>query len=573
MQKLRINDYNKIKKYLDEANYEGYNSNFVTMMMWDHEYHIEYELHDNYLIMLQKYEDTYYFAMPFCKKEYYQEAIDYMIEYASIHQFDFLIDCVIQEVRDEIKKIYGSKLVAVATPFNDDYIYTREALMTLSGKKMQKRRNHFNAFIKENTDFVYKEIEDEDIDNVLACLKKWDNEHRNEESVQSEFIGIMYLLMHRHELNIRTGCIYINGALEAFIIGSPLRHQTIQIHVEKANREVRGLYVAICKYFLENNYEEYLYVNREEDMGLDSLRQAKQALHPVKMVNKYSIYSNDFVISKASLEDKGEIKTLWQENFEDENDESTEFYFSTCYKEEHTFVLKSMNKVVCAIQIVPYLLQDGPDTKTAYFILGVSTKKQYQRNGCMKILMEHILSMEPYKDHTILLQAYNPNIYYPFGFKEMYYQQQVIIENVAYPIDEKIHEQQLDVKDLLSLYQKYTQNFTGQRIRDEKYYQEYLLPRCEAFDDHIIGIYNDTICVGYCIYHQNEDSIAIQEIIYQGQNGFDDCIRYFTTFDKQIIVTCDTVVEVVGQKEILSNMLSNDISTSTIDTLFINEIL
>ena len=38
MQKLLLKDYDKIKKYLDDANYEGYNSNFVTMMMWDHEY-------------------------------------------------------------------------------------------------------------------------------------------------------------------------------------------------------------------------------------------------------------------------------------------------------------------------------------------------------------------------------------------------------------------------------------------------------------------------------------------------------------------------------------------------------
>ena len=47
MKKLLISDYDKIKKYLDDANYEGYNSNFVTMMMWDHEYEIYYEIHDH----------------------------------------------------------------------------------------------------------------------------------------------------------------------------------------------------------------------------------------------------------------------------------------------------------------------------------------------------------------------------------------------------------------------------------------------------------------------------------------------------------------------------------------------
>ena len=51
MQKLLLKDYDKIKKYLDDGNYEGYNSNFVTMMMWDHEYKIYYEIKDNFILL------------------------------------------------------------------------------------------------------------------------------------------------------------------------------------------------------------------------------------------------------------------------------------------------------------------------------------------------------------------------------------------------------------------------------------------------------------------------------------------------------------------------------------------
>lgn len=572
MQKLRINDYNKIKKYLEESNYEGYNSNFVTMMMWDHEYHIKYEIHENYLIMLQQYENTYYFAMPFCKKEYYQEAIDYMLGYATQHQFPFLIDCVIQEVRNEIMKIYGSKLVAIATPYNDDYVYTKEALMTLSGKKMQKRRNHFNAFLKENNNFIYKEIEDDDIDNVLACLKKWDNDHRNEESVQSEFIGIIYLLMHREELNIKTGCIYINNSLEAFIIGSPLQHQTIQIHVEKANKEIRGLYVAICKYFLENNYPTYLYVNREEDMGIETLRQAKRSLHPYKMINKYCIQRKDFVISQASLQDTKAIIDLWKNNFPDENEETTDFYFSTCYNNENTFVLKIQNKVISAIQIVPYSIQNRESIDTVYFILGVSTIKEYQHNGCMKELLNHILSMEPFKQHKILLQAYMPSIYYSFGFQEEYYHQRVIVDNNAYTSDLSVTSSSLANKQLVALYENYCKKYIGYRIRDEKYYQEYLLPRCKAFNDTLVGLYKNDYCLGYCIYQEGYDSITINEIIYLDQASLDTIIKYFISFNKTIIIECDIYANIAGQKEIVCTMMSNIINNDN-QLLFINEVL
>ena len=41
MKPLKLSDLNIILPFLDKADYEGYNSNFVTMMMWNHEYHID----------------------------------------------------------------------------------------------------------------------------------------------------------------------------------------------------------------------------------------------------------------------------------------------------------------------------------------------------------------------------------------------------------------------------------------------------------------------------------------------------------------------------------------------------
>ena len=301
MRKLLLNDYHKIKKYLDDANYEGYNSNFVTMMMWDHEYEIYYEIKDNFMVMLHTYLDEKFFAMPFCKPEYYYEAIEYMQNYAKEHNFLFRIDLAVEESMSLIKERYGDKFLYLHNEDFDDYVYTKKSLESLAGKKMQKRRNHFNAFVKENPNYIYKEIEDEDVDNVLQCLKKWDFSHRIEESVISEYIGIVYLLVHRHELEIKTGCIYINGQLEAFIIGSPLKHSTVQIHVEKANKDIRGLYVAIGKFFLERNFEGYEFVNREEDMGLESLRRAKQMLHPVKMVKKYNLFLITYQLCRQQI--------------------------------------------------------------------------------------------------------------------------------------------------------------------------------------------------------------------------------------------------------------------------------
>ena len=575
MKKLLISDYDKIKKYLDDANYEGYNSNFVTMMMWDHEYEIYYEIHDHYLIMLHTYLNEHFFSMPFCKEENYQEAIEYMMEYANNHHFAFRIDLAVDKFVDKIKEIYQDKFLYLHNEDNDDYIYEKKSLETLSGKKMQKRRNHFNAFIKEHPDYVYKEIEDEDIDNVLNCLKKWDTDHSNENSVVSEFIGIVYLLIHRKELNIKTGCIYLNGQLEAFIIGSPLKHKTVQIHVEKANKDIRGLYVAIGKFFLEQNYADYELVNREEDMGLDSLRRAKKMLHPIKMIHKYTIVTNNQSIVKANNSDIPQIIDLWEKSFKDENEQSTKFYFDKCYQNENTYLLKNNHHLVSMVQIVPYTIILDNKEYLAYFILGVATDKNYQKQGLMKKLMNYVLNLTQYQGQKILLQAYQPEIYYNFGFKEDYFHKITKVNKEYYQNNTELNIiTDYDCTKSLSLYQKFTEKYNGYRKRDLDYYKNYLIARCLAYDESLKIFYDKTNAIGYMIYSEDENQIKVSELIYENDTAMNKMIAAIINNDKELIIESDMLTNINGESQVICTMLTNFLKNSCQDNNFyINECL
>ena len=575
MQKLLLKDYDKIKPYLDDADYEGYNSNFVTMMMWDHEYEIFYEIKENYLIMLHTYMNEKFFAMPFCKPEYYQEALEYMLEYANKHNFIFRIDLAVEKSKILIEELYGNKFLYLHDEDFDDYIYSKASLETLSGKKMQKRRNHFNAFFKEHPDYIYKEIEDEDIDNVLQCLKKWDFSRRIEESVVSEYIGIVYLLVHRHELNIKTGCIYIDNKLEAFIIGSPLKHSTIQIHVEKANKDIRGLYVAIGKLFLEQNYENYEFVNREEDMGLESLRKAKRALHPVKLLKKYTIILNNQTINQASDKDLYNIIDLWRSSFEDEDEKSTNFYFMNRYQKENTYVLKNNDLVVSMLQIIPYTLIFDEKEEDVYFILGVATNKTYRKQGLMKKLMNYVLSLSKYQNAKIILQAYNPELYYQFGFSQDYYHKITEVDNNLYENNFLIKTtKNNDYIKLLNLYNQFCKKYTGYRKRNIEYYQNYLALRCEAFDEKIKVFDLNNKSIGYVIYSEEDVVIKISEIIYLEQAYLEMIIGHFMTFDKKVFIESDLKAIIKGDYKYVCTMMSNFLENNFQDNNFyINECL
>ena len=88
-------------------------------------------------------------------------------------------------------------------------------------------------------------------------------------------------------LDVRGGCIRIDGKLAAFALGSLLNGDTAVIHFEKADAAYDGLYAAINMLVLKNAFPEVKWVNREEDMGIPGLRKAKESYNPVRQVHKY----------------------------------------------------------------------------------------------------------------------------------------------------------------------------------------------------------------------------------------------------------------------------------------------
>jgi len=69
-------------------------------------------------------------------------------------------------------------------------------------------------------------------------------------------------------------------------MGERLCDDTFVIHFEKAFSDVDGAYPMINQQFIIHELADYTYVNREEDMGLEGLRRAKESYKPVFMAEK-----------------------------------------------------------------------------------------------------------------------------------------------------------------------------------------------------------------------------------------------------------------------------------------------
>ena len=167
-----------------------------------------------------------------------------------------------------------------------DYIYETESLIHLSGKKLHQKRNHFNYF-KKNYQYTYRSLTQVDMPTCLKLYDSWEEEKEGGRRLSGSREATMRLLTHFDRLPVRGGGLFVDGKLVAFSIGEKVSEDMALIHLEFAT-DLRGAYNVINSEFCAHEWADCTFVNREEDMGLTGLRQAKLAYRPVRLIDKYN---------------------------------------------------------------------------------------------------------------------------------------------------------------------------------------------------------------------------------------------------------------------------------------------
>ncbi len=173
-----------------------------------------------------------------------------------------------------------------------DYIYLRETLSTLTGKKLQPKRNHINKFLKLYPQYAYTELTPADFPECLALMRKWSAEKDEGEpllSLADEARAVETVFANWQQLGASGGVLRVGGRVVAFTYGSPINYDTFGVCVEKADTDYEGAYALINREFARTIPSSYVYVNREEDLGVEGLRRAKLSYHPEVLLNKHIV--------------------------------------------------------------------------------------------------------------------------------------------------------------------------------------------------------------------------------------------------------------------------------------------
>lgn len=174
---------------------------------------------------------------------------------------------------------------------NSDYLYNTRDLAELKGKKYDGKRNHINRFMKEHT-FEYVPLECGLLDECTRIMEEWcrDKDCSCQEGDYCERNANLEILRHFKTLGCKGALIKVDGEFAAFTVGEMLNEDTAVIHIEKARSSINGLYTVINQQFVQREWNGTVYINREQDLGLEGMRKAKLSYHPVTLVEKFNVY-------------------------------------------------------------------------------------------------------------------------------------------------------------------------------------------------------------------------------------------------------------------------------------------
>ncbi len=198
----------------------------------------------------------------------------------------FRVYGVTKEAAEELRKTGRYNIEEMRDLY--DYLYSAEDIITLKGKRFHSKRNHISKF-KELYNYEFKPMQSSDISECIEMEMEWAKKHGDEGTVYDEKSAIKNAIYNMEKLELSGGVIRVDNRLAAFTIGQATGSGMGIVHFEKADTDYAGIYTALNQMYAEYAFSEMETINRQEDMGLENLRKAKQSYHPIKLVEKYKV--------------------------------------------------------------------------------------------------------------------------------------------------------------------------------------------------------------------------------------------------------------------------------------------
>ena len=266
----------------------GCEFSFANLYLWGRQSFAE--MNGNVIIFSQFDRRTVY-PFPLGKADI-KEAISAIIEDANARGIPCRITGMSHSQAKYLEESFPEKFKFHTDRGSYDYVYDIDDLSELRGKKYHSKKNHLNRFIENNPDYKALPITEENIAMAESFVNEWfiTKEKENPDGdYMMEKAAIKKAFKHYFEIGLEGLIIVSRGEVLALTMGSILSSDTFDVQFEKARSDVNGAYTVVNYEFaryIREKYPDVRFLDREEDMGIEGLRKAKESYKPHHLIEK-----------------------------------------------------------------------------------------------------------------------------------------------------------------------------------------------------------------------------------------------------------------------------------------------
>lgn len=243
------------------------------------------------------------------------------------------------------------------------------------------------------------------------------------------------------------------------------------------------------------------------------------------------------MIRLAQEHDQNAIYRIWKEVFAFDDGGYTDYYFRHLYHHDQTWVYEADGQIVSTLQMRPHVMVLQGRRIQYYFIAGVATVPAYRGRGYMKALMKHALSIADRQCLLTVLQAYQPELYVPYGFTPFYprkrydFQRGDIKRYNTSRITTEVSED-----ELLDVYRRFCASFDGYMLRDEQSFRQ-LKKQLQSEHGTLAAFRRqDGTVSGYMVLYETGKRCVVDEIVYLDGEALACMLSYASMRRKEVTV-------------------------------------
>lgn len=387
-------------RYGEEERYSC-ESSFANNYLWRSAYHVEVVEINGCLVLRMQSDGNTTYSYPVGAGDK-KQTVEQLLAYCREQGEKLTLQLLEAKDREQLLEWFPGQFLIDGNRDSYDYIYLREKLATLSGKKLHGKRNHIARF-KDGDDWSYEEVTPENLEECRSMTYRWMRMRTEKwsEEMETEVMVLHDAFDHFEELGLVGGVLRKAGEMVAFTMGEALNSETFVVHFEKAYPDMQGAYPMINQQFVLHACQNYNYVNREEDTGDMGLRKAKLSYYPEILLEKYTAVESRVVFADSSR-DRAAIMKIWQTCFGDDEEYISD-YLENRMTEDNMLAIYEDGQMVSMASFLPALCRNENGDVPVRYVYAVATLPEYRNRGYAAEILS--FAKEKYEEVLVLSPA------------------------------------------------------------------------------------------------------------------------------------------------------------------------